>query len=420
MNKKKIEQTIREEFERMIPNKSSPISLKDYVQPQMNESIISTPPPLMRVVLMATLVLLGLVLLPMIMFLPGLIPTTTQSTNQPSSITTTISGSTFTSTTTTSSGSTTTTITTTTTSSGTTITTITTTTTTNSTTTNVVILDMNEVSTQVVTASKLILQMSSSEVLQLANRLNEPILLLDNEIQTINQYVFALEQFIANPDGLETYVQASDREGFVFKIQIQSLLLTGKTQTMWMYYNVLDSATPITIRGILVVQDEDITFEGQMIQEGGEQKWTITSYPNPDDLTTYVRISEKVEGVERKYQILHVNEGTTLYQNEMKFEKSNQEIKIDVRLASINKVIDFNVKRELEEGNYIIKGDYDIQSGVDREVGSFQIDIEENPFNQSSEYVYTVKSGQVEKTYRKDRTKQTNFEGSYNNQKTTL
>lgn len=431
MNKKKIEQIIREEFEQIIPKKSPPVSLKEYVQSQVKEEVTATPPPLLRVLVMATLAIIVLVLIPMMTFIPGLITTTTQSgpPTTPSTTTTSSSNSSTTSitnssgTTTTSTGTTTTTTTTTTgttTTMTTTTTTTSTTTTTITTTTGVVVLDIDEVSTQVVTAAKLVIQMSASEVLQLANHLNEPILLLDEEIQMMNQYVFALEQFIASPDGLQTLVQVSDRENYDFKIRIQSALLTGEIQTMWMYYNVIQDSNPITIQGIIVMDNLETSFEGQMEDEGDEQKWTIHSYPDLDDLTTYIKIMQKVEGDERKYQTLHVKNGITLSQNEMKFEKSGQEMKIVVRIASLDKIFDFNIKRELDEGDYIIKGDYEIQFGDSHEAGSFQIDIEENPLNQNSDYVYTVKSEQVEKTYRKERIHKTTFEGPTEQQKTTL
>ena len=418
MNKKKIEQIIREEFEQIIPKKSPPVSLKEYIQPQVKEELTATPPPLLRTLVMATLVLFVLVIIPMMTFIPGLLPTTTTTLSH-TQTSTSIPTSTDSSTSTTTSSTGTTTTTTTTTTTGTT-TTSTTTTTTITTTTGVVVLDIDEVSTQVVTASKLVMQMSSSEVLQLASRLNGPLLLLDDEIQTMNQYVFALEQFIASPDGLETLVQESDRENYDFKIRIQSALLTGEIQTMWMYYNVIQDSNPITIRGIIVMDNLETSFEGQMEDEGDEQKWTIYSYPDLDDLTTYVRIMQKIEGDERKYQTLHVKDGITLSQNEMKFEKTGQEMKIDVRLESLNKIFDFNIKRELEEGDYVIKGEYEIQSGDSHEVGSFQIDIEENPLNQNSDYVYTIKSEQIEKTYRKERIHKTTFERPSEQQKTTL
>ncbi len=252
--------------------------------------------------------------------------------------------------------------------------------------------------------------------------------LIEQEVEDINKYLNMIEQFLGSNNGFSIESQTSDRVEYANKIVFTSVDLLGNQVVHILYYNeVLATETAMvddleeeiteedtevdtedetevedeeedesefedqetTLSGILVMNDLEYSVTGKKEIEDNEEKIEIVS---AIDSLNYVKVVSKLEDNERKYFYEVVEEGVVTTSSKLKIEEEDNETKVNLEYVQGTTSGSFEFKRELEDGEDIIKIQYEINDGVTVEQGEVKILVITDPLTGDTTYQYKVKT----------------------------
>lgn len=371
MPKFRLKKQIREEFRAAVPSRAPKLDLEELLPDAPKRRVFSFA----RVT--AVMTLFAVVLLSAVFagWIPiGQTTTTTTTTSDWTSSDTTTTDTTTTDTSTTSSSTTTTT----------------------TTTTDAIVLPVDEttLANPLITAANLTFSMNFGGATQLANRLSDPVFLVDGHLDWIHRYVGALETALSGSGGYVAVALESDRETYSHRLSSTVVTLSGAELVYNLYYNILDAKdNKYDIAGIVVRDGVEHPFVGSLKTDETETKWTIVSYGSEDPEDNYVETKMKLEEDSQKIETRIVENGETVHESLIKIEVEQNEAKIVVETVSQDESIVFDIKWETEDGESQLKGSYSID-GLDwDEQGEFAIALFVDPLDGETYYRYTITSG---------------------------
>ena len=273
--------------------------------------------------------------------------------------------------------------------------------------------------------------LSGSDALDTEEETEEPV-------EVVEPYLELIEKFMSGEQGFNATVQSSDNVDYEFMIVFETSDLLGEAQTYTLYYNQVlesdledeideadeeetddpaeeetedeveeadeeDDEQEYMITGILVHNDQTFTVEGKKEIEEDEEKLEFISYL---DELNYVKSEYKVEDDETKFSIEEVRNGELYSESEIKIEIEDNETKVELEQFMNGNVYYYEFKYETEDGENVIKVEYETQINGIEEEGEIKAYVVVDELTGETSYYIVLdddKDGQADHEYEKDR-----------------
>lgn len=240
----------------------------------------------------------------------------------------------------------------------------------------------------------------------------------EEPVEVVEPYLELIEKFMSGEQGFNVTIQASDNVDYEFMIVFETSDLLGEAQTYTLYYNQVleneledetdeadeeDDEQEYMITGILIYNDTTFTVEGKKEIEEDEEKLEFTSYL---DELNYVKSEYKVENDETKFSIEEVRNGELYSESEIKIEIEDNETKVELEQFMNGNVYYYEFKYEIEDGENIIKVEYETQIDGIEEEGEIKVYVVVDEFTGETSYYIVLdddKDGEADHEYEKDR-----------------
>ena len=264
-------------------------------------------------------------------------------------------------------------------------------------------VNAKEYALPIITASQLSFGITSLSGTGLSFKLADGPLLMDDHIDLVNQYMNALETTIAFNDSIVTQL-TSDRATYDYLVEVSSFNALLEEYQYHLYYNIVKIEDEETkMNGIVVWNETESNFIGKFENESNEQKLIITTYDTDVLADDYIQTEFVVEDEEMSYQIEVYEDDELISSSSIKIETEQDETKIVVEMMDGNDLINFDIKKELEDDIFEIKVEYQIETLTASESGEMDVKIIYNDIEDSYYYSYDVTSEDITKTYLKER-----------------
>jgi hypothetical protein len=234
---------------------------------------------------------------------------------------------------------------------------------------------------------------------------------VEGEMDELNKYLNMMEKFLGNNNGLTVENAVSDRPEYQTKLVYTTKDLLGNDVLYTIYYNeVADTETTeednehtsTVLTGLMIINGTEYALEGRKEFEDGEQKVTMISKVDNDN---YVKVTNKTEDNEQKFQYEVKVNGIITNRTEVKVETEDDEIKTVLKFVEGDAKGEYSFKQETEDGVQIIKIKYEIKNALGNESGEIKIYVTVDATTGETSYEYRVKDDREDKehTYEHER-----------------
>jgi hypothetical protein len=220
---------------------------------------------------------------------------------------------------------------------------------------------------------------------------------VEGEIDELNRYLNMMEKFLGNNNGLTVENVVSDLSAYSTKLIYTTKDLLGNDVSYTIYYNeVADTVTndednehtTTTLTGLMIINGTEYALEGRKEFEDDEQKVTMISKVDNDN---YVKVTNKTENNEQKFQYEVKVNGVITNRTEVKVETEDDEIKTVLKFIEGDAKGEYSFKQETEDGVQIIKIKYEIKNAQGSESGEIKIFVTVDETTGETSYEYRVK-----------------------------
>ncbi|MFW5864459.1 MAG: hypothetical protein ACOCUE_00195 [Candidatus Izemoplasmataceae bacterium] len=202
---------------------------------------------------------------------------------------------------------------------------------------------------------------------------NDPSdLLINDEIDNLFASIHMIEPIIGNRDAMHFILTESELPEYDSKLIFTSLDFNNFPVDYIMYYNeTILSENYSTLDGILYIDNLMYHIEGTFNLDNDEQEIELIANL-PDDLDTYVEISQEVESDEESFEIEWVKEGETILESAFEIEYDDDIITVSMSYESETYEISYEIEKTSSSK---LKIEYEIESLDEEEEGFINLEI---------------------------------------------
>lgn len=224
--------------------------------------------------------------------------------------------------------------------------------------------------------------------------------LIENEIDTINSYMNMLESVLGDETFYRYSLENSDKPEYDQLLLFRGKDLEGNLDEYYIYMNTVESENMTSYEGIIIHEDEEFLFEGNVFRN------QYASFRVKINESNFIQVKNQLGSEEQMFQYKIFKNGALFNETEVVLASKKANLGAQMRMYFGNTKYDLKVTKEQGPVNKF-NIEYQIQNGA-REQGNIEITVAENPTTNQVGYKYHINNGS--KTYEifKERTEKGN------------
>lgn len=218
---------------------------------------------------------------------------------------------------------------------------------------------------------------------------DESSTLIQNELDTINQYLNMMEIVLGDTESMMSVDVVSDNPDYEYEIIYRNVDLVGTLIEFKLYYNLFDNDGVYSLEGILTNDVETYNIEGVFADETLSSFISFRAALDEDHYVECIDLSTS-DSQQFRYRIYAFN----AIQNEgdVTLEKTNDLLKASIHTNGVNSSFTLDVERINVQSQGRFRVMYMVTSGSYTGEGEFEVGVQYDEMTQGYHYNYIVTS----------------------------
>jgi len=218
---------------------------------------------------------------------------------------------------------------------------------------------------------------------------DESSTLIQNELDTINQYLNMMEIVLGDTQSMMSVDVVSDNPDFEYEIIYRNVDLVGTLIEFRLYYNLFDTDGVYSLEGILTNDVETYIIEGVFADETLSSFISFRAALDEDHYVECIDLSTS-DSQQFRYRIYAFN----AIQNEgdVSLEKANDLLKASIHTSGVNSSFTLGVERINVQSQGRFRVMYMVTSGSYSGEGEFEVGVQYDEMTQGYHYNYIITS----------------------------
>ncbi len=199
-----------------------------------------------------------------------------------------------------------------------------------------------------------------------------PEAVIENEIDTINQYLNMMETVLGDTETMVSVSLESDIEEYSNYVLYRNKDLVGNLIEFKLYYNIATTTDGSTLSGVMYHDLKTYFIEGNIDSETE----TLTSFKVSLDSNHYVTVDDVSDEDGQKYQYKNYTFNALQNEGTVSLQLSNQILNANVETSGVTSQFLLNVERVQTSSTTKFQVRYQITSGSVLGNGEFEVGVE--------------------------------------------
>lgn len=221
---------------------------------------------------------------------------------------------------------------------------------------------------------------------------------LANQMTLINGYMNMMETVIGDQNQMMYQSVSSDNPDYQYALEFKSTDLNGNLIQYKIYYNMMLNGNIYDIEGIMLSNEKQFSFSGQVNSENKTTNEQFTAYI---DANNYVQVRNLSTNQNQVFAYKIVKDNQIYNESTVSLKSLQYSIQASVQTKHNNEDLTLTIQRDKTNNENTIQVSYNIKNQGIEKAGQFQVGLQEN--QSTGKYVYAYHFNDSQQVTTKER-----------------